>query len=70
MWGGLPGIGWSDHWAFWEEGYPATMVTDTALFRDPYYHTAQDTPGHIQYESFARVVSGLQGVIQDVANQP
>ena len=70
IWGGLPGIGWSDHWAFWEEGYPAIMVTDTALFRDPYYHTAQDTPEHIQYESFARVVSGLQGVIQDVANQP
>jgi hypothetical protein len=24
---GLPGAGWSDHWAFWQHGYPALMVT-------------------------------------------
>ncbi|MDR4495747.1 MAG: M28 family peptidase [Nitrospirales bacterium] len=70
MWGGLPGIGWSDHWAFWEAGFPAIMVTDTALFRDPFYHTAKDTPDHIQYESFTRVVSGLKPVILDLANTP
>lgn len=70
MWGGLPGIGWSDHWAFWEAGFPAIMVTDTALFRDPFYHTAKDTPDHIQYESLARVVSGLQKVIHALINTP
>ncbi|MGD9850769.1 MAG: M28 family peptidase [Nitrospirales bacterium] len=68
MWGGLPGIGWSDHWAFWEAGFPGIMVTDTALFRDPFYHTAKDTPDHIQYKPFTRVVSGLQRVILDLAN--
>src|SRR5690349_21017349 len=26
-----PGIGWSDHWAFWQAGYPAVMVTDTRV---------------------------------------
>ena len=66
----LPGVGWSDHWAFWKEGFPALMVTDTALFRDPYYHTANDTPDHIHYDYLARVVSGLQQVIKEVANQP
>ena len=70
MWEGLPGIGWSDHWAFWEAGFPALMVTDTALFRDPFYHTAKDTPHHIQYEPFTRVVAGLKEVILDLANSP
>ena len=70
MWEGLPGIGWSDHWAFWEESFPAIMVTDTALFRDPFYHTAQDTPDHIQYETFTRVVSGLKEVLLDLAETP
>ena len=31
----FPGIGWSDHWSFWQVGYPAVMVTDTAPFRYP-----------------------------------
>ena len=29
----LPGVGWSDHRSFWQEGYPAIMITDTAVFR-------------------------------------
>ncbi len=70
LFGWLPGVGWSDHWAFWQEGFPAIMVTDTALFRDPHYHTAHDTPDHIHYDHLARVVSGLQQVISDVANRP
>lgn len=66
----LPGVGWSDHWAFWQEGFPALMVTDTALFRDPNYHTSNDTPDHIHFDHLARVVTGLQHVIRDLANQP
>jgi hypothetical protein len=38
-----PGVGWSDHWSFWQENYPAIMVTDTAAFRYPHYHTPRDT---------------------------
>jgi len=70
LWGWLPGVGWSDHWAFWKEGFPAVMVTDTALFRDPAYHTPNDTPKNIHYEHFARVVSGLQRVIAEFAQAP
>src|SRR5207248_753647 len=33
----------SDHAAFWHNGYPALMITDTANFRYPYYHTSEDT---------------------------
>ena len=42
--GFVPGVGWSDHWSFWREGYQAIMVTDTAPFRYPHYHTARPTP--------------------------
>jgi len=60
-------IGWSDQWAFWHFGWPALMVTDTALFRNPHYHSPGDTPETLDYERMARVVEGLAGVTRDVA---
>ena len=62
----VPGINWSDHWSFWQQGYPAIMVTDTALFRYPHYHTPEDTPDKIDYDCLARVVFGLQTVITEL----
>ncbi|HEX8313332.1 MAG TPA: M28 family peptidase [Chthoniobacteraceae bacterium] len=62
----VPGIGWSDHWAFWQHGYPALMVTDTAPFRYPFYHSSGDTPEKLDYDSMARVVKGVEGVITDL----
>ncbi len=66
--GNVPGVGWSDHWAFWDHGYPALMVTDTAPFRYPHYHRASDTPEQLDYDSMARVVAGLEHVIADLAD--
>jgi Zn-dependent M28 family amino/carboxypeptidase len=63
----VPGIGWSDHWAFWQCGYPAIMVTDTAPFRYPHYHEATDTPDKLDYDRFALVVSGLEKTIAELA---
>lgn len=60
--------GWSDHWSFWQQGYPAVMVTDTATFRNPHYHTITDTPETLDYESLTRAVQGLEGVITQLAN--
>jgi peptidase M28-like protein len=65
--GFIPGVGWSDHWSFWQAGYPGIMVTDTAIFRYPHYHTAQDTPEKIDYRRMARVVAGLEKVVLDLA---
>lgn len=65
--GWIPGIGWSDHWAFWRQGYPAAMVTDTALFRYEQYHTGEDTGDRIDYERTARVVTGLARVVAELA---
>ena len=66
--GNIDGVGWSDHWAFWQVGYPAIMVTDTAPFRYPHYHQASDTVDQVDYESMARVVTGLEAVVSDLLN--
>lgn len=62
-------IGRSDHWGFWQFGYPAIMITDTANFRNPHYHTELDTPDTLNYEAMSRVASGLAPMIQDVAGK-
>ena len=65
----LPGIGWSDHWSFWQAGYPAVMVTDTAPFRYPHYHTEEDKPDKLDYDRLARVMTGLVQVVEELANR-
>ncbi len=65
--GALPGVGWSDHWSFWQAGYPAVMVTDTAPYRYPHYHGTLDTPDKIEYDRLARVVVGVGRVINELA---
>jgi len=61
----VPGIDWSDHWAFEQFDFPAMMVTDTAPFRYPHYHQFTDTPDKVDVESLARVVKGMERVIRD-----
>ncbi len=68
--GMIPGIDWSDHWSFEQVGIPALMVTDTAPFRYPHYHSSADLPDKVDYERLARVVSGLERVIRDWATVP
>jgi peptidase M28-like protein len=63
----VPGVWWSDHWSFWRQGYRAIMITDTAPFRNPFYHTPQDTPDKLDYGRMARVVDGLEAVVADLA---
>ncbi len=64
----IPGVGASDHWSFWQLGYPALMVTDTAPFRYVHYHQKSDTPDKMDFERMARVVSGLEHVVRDLAD--
>jgi hypothetical protein len=63
----IPGVGWSDHWSFWDQGYQAIMITDTALFRYPHYHKATDTPDKLDYPRMARVVAGIEQMVGDLA---
>ena len=55
----VPGVSWSDQRSFWRAGYPGVMVTDTAFYRNPHYHTPGDTPERLRYAEMARVVQGL-----------
>jgi Zn-dependent M28 family amino/carboxypeptidase len=60
----VPGVGLSDHRAFWQVDYEAIMVTDTAFFRNPHYHEPTDRPETLDYERMAHVVEGLQAVVE------
>jgi Zn-dependent M28 family amino/carboxypeptidase len=64
-----PGIGWSDQWSFWQQQYPAIMITDTAPFRYRYYHTPSDTADHVDFERMARVVDGIHQVVESLASE-
>lgn len=55
----LPGIAFSDHFNYWRAGYDAVMITDTAFYRNPNYHTAADTPETLDYGRMAQVVEGV-----------
>jgi hypothetical protein len=63
----VQGVTLSDHSSYNRFGYPAIMITDTAFMRYPYYHTAEDTPDKLDYDSVARVVTGLARTIRALA---
>lgn len=65
---GWPGVGWSDQWSFWEEGWPAIMITDTAVFRYRYYHTPGDTAEKVDFVKMARVVEGVRRLVEALAS--
>ncbi|MDR5866201.1 M20/M25/M40 family metallo-hydrolase [Halomonas koreensis] len=57
----------SDHWAFWEMGYPAMMLTDTADFRNPRYHGPGDTWDTLDYAGMARLTPALAATLAQLA---
>lgn len=60
----VPGIDFSDNWSFWQEGYPAVMITDTAFYRNYNYHRLTDTYEKLDYISLAEVINGLKYVLK------
>jgi len=64
----IPGVAWSDHLSFWIHRYKALMVTDTAFYRYPYYHTSEDTFEKLDYARLAQVCEGLFKAINLLAN--
>lgn len=58
--GVFPGVKSSDHWAFWQHGFNALMVADTAWARYPFYHTKEDSPEKLDYSKMSRLVQGLK----------
>lgn len=64
----VPAIGFSDHWSFWQFGYKAMMLTDTAFYRNRFYHTPEDTFEKLNYQRMSSVIKGLATVIKDTDN--
>lgn len=60
----IPGVNFSDHWSFWEFGYSAFMITDTAFYRNPNYHAPGDTAETLDYDRMAEFVIGLYKAIK------
>lgn len=52
----VPAVDFSDHRNYWEQGYPALMITDTSFFRNPHYHKPTDTAETLDYKRMAEVV--------------
>jgi len=63
----VPGVDLSDHVNFWRQGDPAVMVTDTAFFRNPRYHTEGDIAETLDYARMAKVVAGVRQAVIDLA---
>jgi Zn-dependent M28 family amino/carboxypeptidase len=57
--GVFSGLALSDQLNFWDLGYPALMLSDTAFYRNPNYHEHTDTPDTLDYEKMAKVVAAL-----------
>ena len=53
----------SDHKPYWDKGYRAIMLTDTANFRNPHYHTASDVPDTLNYEFLHRVTQAITATL-------
>jgi Zn-dependent M28 family amino/carboxypeptidase len=64
----IPGIDFSDHRSFWRAGYEAVMVTDTAFYRNPNYHTSSDTIETLDFEKMADLLKGLVEAAADLSN--
>lgn len=45
----------SDHASFWQLGIPSIMITDTAEFRYPFYHTRADTIDKLDFEFMTKI---------------
>jgi len=59
----VTGVAWSDHRSYWTSGYPAVMVTDTSLFRNPNYHTSGDVIGTLDFTRMEATVRAVESAV-------
>jgi Zn-dependent M28 family amino/carboxypeptidase len=65
----IPETRFSDHASFWDQGYPALMLTDTAMFRNPHYHTSHDRYETLDFDFMLNVTKAVVSVILRLANK-
>jgi len=62
----IPGIDFSDHRSFWKMGYPAVMITDTAFYRNPNYHSRTDSIDTLNFDKMNDLLKGLLNVVKSI----
>lgn len=65
----IPETRFSDHASFWNYGYPALMLTDTAMFRNPHYHTHHDRFETLDFNFIRNVTKAVVSVILKLGNE-
>ncbi len=55
----IPAVRRSDHISFWDQGFKAVMITDTANYRNPHYHERTDTMETLDFDFMSNVVKSL-----------
>ena len=55
----MPAVRLSDHASFWDEGYKAVMITDSAFYRNPHYHLPSDRMDTLDFRFMAQLVQSL-----------
>ncbi len=63
----VPDVRRSDNARFWDEGYPALMVTDTAELRNPHYHRESDTPETLDYDFLRAATEAVVRAVRELA---
>jgi hypothetical protein len=63
----IPGVDFSDHLNYWDQGWPAVMITDTAFYRNDRYHTPGDTADTLDYRRMAQVIDGVAAAVHTLA---
>jgi len=64
---GMEEVRLSDHSPFWDQGFQALMVTDTAFLRNPNYHLPSDTMETLDFEFMRKVAAGIYYSILELA---
>ncbi len=65
----IASVGTSDNTSYWDQGFPAVLISNTAADRNPAYHTELDTAEHLDYERMAKVVQAVGQVVLDITGE-
>ncbi len=65
----IKGVDFSDHRNYWKNGYNAVMITDSSFYRNPNYHTENDTPETLDYDKMSLVVDGVYEALIDLSKE-
>jgi aminopeptidase YwaD len=64
---GMEEVRLSDHSPFWDRGFPALLVTDTAFLRNPNYHLPSDTMETLDFDFMRKVAVGIYYSVVELA---